>query len=439
MSGLAQMLVERGLVVSGPRPKHGPLADRLRKAGVRIHTGHAPRGLTGDRQVVLYGPDVDRTHPARLRAARRGIVQATAGQWLGLLMRKTVGLAVAGQRDAAIASAMIGWTLTRAGLDPTVVVGSPVPQLGGWARVGSGPHFVAEAIEEPGELGPLFPQLAVLLNVAARTEADRESGHARLRRFAMSVPADGLVLALEGNALVADAVRDIAAAVERISLERGSAWWGGDLREERGRYRFRAFHRGRFAVEVRLQVPGRRNVLSALAAVAACDRLALPVPAIKEGLEEFTGLSGDFESRGSYRGVTLVDDEGQGPSSVSETLAIAREVFGSRRLWVVYLVDSERFPLASPDAYRAAFAAADHVLVPEGHLEGASRQGVRTLVRALVAAGSRASLTAGFDDTIEELDRTLEPGDVLVTLGAGEVGTIADAFIRRLSRDRQGR
>src|SRR5206468_424162 len=122
------------------------------------------------------------------------------------------------------------------------------------------------------------------------------------------------VLGLAGAGDEADVPGLEGVEVERFSLEPGHAWWGADVREDRGRYRFRAFHRGRFAVEIRLRVPGRHHVLGALAAVAACGRVDLAAPAIKEALEEFDGVSRGFESRGSYRGVTLVDDEASGPS-----------------------------------------------------------------------------------------------------------------------------
>ena len=237
--------------------------------------------------------------------------------------------------------------------------------------------------------------------------------------------------------MVAEAVRDLAPIVERISLDRQSDWWGADLREDRGRYRFRAFHKGRFAVEVQLRVPGRRNVLGALAAVAACDRLSVPIQEIKQGLEEFAGLSRDFESRGSYRGVTLVDDAGCDPASVSEALTIARQVFGTRPIWAVICTGEEARTVEAEAGYPTALAAADHVLVTEGSQVGGRR--AISLVEALVASGVNAREAAGLDDAIRELDRHLEPGDVLVTLGAGDVGTIADAFLRRLPRDRHGR
>jgi UDP-N-acetylmuramate--alanine ligase len=428
MPGLAQVLTERGFRVTGSEPYAGPAAERLRKLGARLHPAHCPRGA----QFLVYGADVDREHPARLAAVRRGVAQGTVGQWLGALMRRSVGLAVAGGREASRVSAMIGWTLTRAGLDPTVVLGTRVPQLGGWARLGGGPHVVAEAIIEAGQLAPLAPRVAVLLGSEPSAGAEAGLRLQAARRFVESVPAEGFVLGLEPNAELAEAVRGASAPVEGVSLERGSAWWGADLREERGRFRFRAFHRDRFAVEVRLQVPGRRNVLSALAAVAACDRLAVPTTEIKQGLEEFSGLSRDFESRGSYRGVTLVDDASRDPASVLETLQIARQAFGPRQLWTVYAGTGDEPPEAEErSALSQALAEADRVLVAAG--------GAGTLVGDLIAAGVRARGVASLDAAVHELDRDLEPGDVLVTLGAGDVGTIADAFIRRLSRDRQGR
>jgi UDP-N-acetylmuramate--alanine ligase len=216
--------------------------------------------------------------------------------------------------------------------------------------------------------------------------------------------------------------------VASVSLERGSTWWGADLREERGRYRFRVFHRGRFAAEIRLRVPGRENVLGALAALAACDRAAVPTREIKQALEDFAGVSGGFESRGSYRGVTLVDDDAAEPSDVADVLALARTVHGRRRLWAV--VGASGPPRA---AMADALAWADRVLVLGGAVDADAWSSM------LGGAGIAARGAVDLDEALSDLDRHLEPGDVLLTLGSGDVGTIADAFLRRLPRDRQGR
>jgi UDP-N-acetylmuramate--alanine ligase len=200
------------------------------------------------------------------------------------------------------------------------------------------------------------------------------------------------------------------------------------LREDRGRYRFRVFHQGRFAAEIRLQVPGRANVLGALAALAACDRAEVPTRQIKQALEEFAGVSGGFESRGSYRGVTLVDDDASEPGDVADALALARTVHGRRRLWAV--VGASGPPRA---AMADALAWADRVLVLGGAVDADAWSSM------LGGAGIAARGAADLDEALSDLDRHLEPGDVLLTLGSGDVGTIADAFLRRLPRDRQGR
>jgi len=354
-------------------------------------------------------------------------------------MRGQVGLAVAGRRDASVSSAMIGWILTHAGLDPTVLVGMPAPQLGGWARLGAGRHFVVEALEEDQELGPFGPRIAILLStVVSPNTTDLAARVNALRRFATSVPADGLILFESPNEVLEAAVHALEPTVESVSLARGSSWWGADLREERGRYRFRAFHEGHFTLEVGLQVPGRRNVLSAVAAVATCVQLGVSTASIREALEEFTGVSRDFESRGSYQGVTLVDDEGRDPETIAETLAIGRQTFGSRRLRVVFWVDETDWTREDVGRYISALSSADHVVLMDGNGTGTSRDLTESLVGDLAVSGVLANRVESFEGAIRYLDQHLEPGDVLITLGAGDVGTIADAFIRRLSRNRQG-
>jgi UDP-N-acetylmuramate--alanine ligase len=427
MSGLAQMLVQRGYLVTGSVPTPGPAAERLRHLGVRVHAGHAPRSLPRSARLLVYGPGVPREHPDRLSAASRGVEQASCPEVLGRLLRRGVGVAASGGRRAGLTAAMVGWTLIHAGLDPTVVLGAGAPQLGGSGRLGRGPHVVVEAGHDAFEAGPPGPEIALVLGddgPSARSSA--------IRRWAEVAPSGGYVLGLAGVGDEAEFLEPEGVLVERFSLEPGHAWWGGDLREDRGRYRFRAFHRGRFAVEVRLQVPGRHHVLGALAAIAACGRVDLTARVIKEALEGFDGVSRGFESRGSYRGVTLVDDEAPGPLAVGEALSVARQVFGRRRLWAAFRPDpvgDGTWPTVEE------FAEADLVLIIDE--DGPSRgRRAEKLAVTLALAGFESLRAADLDGAIRELDRHLEPGDVLVTLGAGDVGTIADAFLRRLSRDR---
>ena len=437
MAGLAHALARGGFAVSASGPGTSDATGRtLRGSGIRVDAGHLARSA----HLLIHGPGVDRTCPERLAAARRGVPEATGGAVLDRLVRGGLGVAVAGSRGASVAAAMVAWTLVRAGLDPTVVLGCSSPQLGGPGRWGLGPHRVVEAVEDRGELSPRSPEVALILEEGTGSTGDSSGRAGRLKRFAASVPGSGLVLGWGADPATVRALAGVGASAELISLGRGCAWWGADLRERDGRFRFRAFHRGRFVVEVRLRVPGRRPVVSALAAVAICGRLGLSAGTIREALEEFAGLARGLESRGSYRGVTLVDDAAPDPSAAAEALALCRRLFGARRLWAVIRPET---PRAWVD--RAAdLAEADLVIVAEpGPRAGGGGQGAWPLVHALGEAGVRARWAADLDGAIADLDRDLEPGDVLLTLGGPDVGTIADALrlrsTRRLAGDRQGR
>jgi UDP-N-acetylmuramate--alanine ligase len=435
MSGLAQLFAQRGMRVTGSDPALTPVVRCLRGMGVRVHAGHEATPRLSDARLLVYPPGTGPLNPQRLAASRLGIVQGSWHDWLGQTLSPGVGVLVAGAREASVASAMVAWTLTRAGLDPTVLLARPAAQLGGWARAGDGPHWVVDALGPVVDLGLLEPRVGLVMDLeGSRSEGPgSESRCTAVRDLLASLPRGTRVL-VSGDDGGSDAsVPGVPDGVDRLSLRDRDGWWGGDLREECGRFRFRAYHRGRFAVEVRLGVPGLRNVLCALGAVATCALLEMPAAEIKEGLEEFGGVSRDFESRGSYRGVTLVDDEGRSASAVGEALAVARRVFGSRPIWAVYETGGAAADVGEADGFVAAFHAADRVLIADERGEACP------LVRALVGAGAMARGVASLDDVISELDRGLEPGDVLVTLGADEVGSIADAFIRRLPRDRQGR
>ena len=431
MAGLAQLLLRRGVAVSGSSDGPGPADERLRVLGVSVHAGHAPAHLPKGARLLIHAPGVPVDHPDRLRAARRGVPETSLPGMLGLWVRPRLGVAFLGPRVAGLAAAMVGWTLARAGLDPTVVINSPAPQLGGSGRAGSGPHCVMEVgrLADPGQLGP---SAAVAFGRPAGPVADRDFA---LRRLAVGLPAGGFLLAPTRHIGLRKALDGLEsqAPVEWFSTRRsGSCWWGADLREDRGRYRFRVFRRGRFVVEVTPAVPGRVAVMAALAGVAACVRLGVPTAAIKDGLEEFRGVARHLEPRGSYRGATLVDDGSDSGRSVGRVLSVCRQVHGRRRLLAAFQPGRLFRTTASVDRMACALGRADRVWIVAGPGSGA-------LLTALKAAGMEARGVADVDDAIGELDQHLEPGDVLVTLGAGDVGKVADAFSRRLPGNRPGR
>jgi UDP-N-acetylmuramate--alanine ligase len=439
--GLPQRVVHGGWIIRTPdlllNAGFGDGRPRRGEFHLRVHDGHPDRrGPRSARWLARAARTGSRELP-QMPPRASGLLVRTPVQDPSGLLPSGVGLAVMGGRSASVAAAMIGWTLARSGRDPTVLLGRSAKQLGGWARLGAGRHLVLDATAgfafASAACAQLAPSLAVLLEDADQTDpgAGAAAEAAIWKSLVESLPEEGLVLAHAGSTVARQTAANRGRAVQWLALERGSDWWGADLREDRGRYRFRAFWHGRFVTELRLRVPGRRNVLCALAAVASCSRLEVPPAEIQQSLEEFTGVSGEFESRGSYRGVTLIADAGIDPAAVGDALRLARSVFGKRRLWAVLDAPAVDGDGGVKEHHAAALAPADEVLL-------VGKGDSTAPVEPLAATGIRGRRVAGLDAAIMELDRNLEPGDVLVTLGAGDVGTISDVFIRRLWRDRPG-
>ena len=340
---------------------------------------------------------------------------------------------------------MVGWILDQAGFDPTVVIGATVPQLGGPSRVGSGQIFVAESCEFGHSFHHLRPQIATVLNI----EPDHLDFYRDLdeivesfRQFVDQVPRGGLVVAHGSEAVVARAVATTRARVETFSLQPGGTWWAADLRHDRGRYRFRVFREGDFVTTFSLQIPGQHNVENALAAMAVCWTLGVRPKLIREALEEFRGCGRRFEFRGIWRGVTLIDDYAHHPSEVQATLRAAREMFPSRRIWCVFQPHQLSRTQALFDQFAHSFGDADQVILPaiyaarEKYDEQASKTALR-LAMAITENGTEARHVADFSLLVPFLEANLQPADVLIIMGAGDIGKVADAFARRLSRHRQ--
>jgi UDP-N-acetylmuramate--alanine ligase len=361
---------------------------------------------------------------------------------LGRLMRDKVGVCVAGTHGKSTTTAMTGCILTEAELFPTVVVGAELSgwRANGWA--GDGRHFVVESCEYQRSFLDLSPHFAAILGI----EPDHfdcfpqfDETVAAFAAFAQRVPADGVVLIPNGSEAARGACVAARARVESFGLVPEADWWAGDIRSIAAGTRFRAFHRGEYLTEIALRVPGRHNVLNALVAVALAHRAGAPISAIREALAEFPGLRRRFEIVGSWRGVTLIDDYAHHPTAVMVTLAAARERFPRRKLWCLFQPHQVSRTAALMEEFAVSLSRADETLVVPVF---AARETVdrepdlmaKELTARVVGAGGRARFAAGLDHAVATLDDELEPGDVLITMGAGDIGQVHHAFTRRLQR-----
>jgi UDP-N-acetylmuramate--alanine ligase len=235
------------------------------------------------------------------------------------------------------------------------------------------------------------------------------------------------------------AARSSAAKVETFGLNPGANWWGTDLRRTDWGQRFRVFHDGDFIAEIPLQLAGRHNVLNALAAAALSTAAGAPVDAVRESLAGFRGIRRRFEVVGSFRGITIVDDYAHHPTAVRATLEAARERFGKRRLWCAFQPHQLSRTRALLGEFSASFAAADQTLIAPiyaaresmgAEVEAAGGE----LARRIASHGAAARYCPSLDRIIATIDDEARPGDVLFTMGAGDIDQVYYEFARRLQR-----
>jgi UDP-N-acetylmuramate--alanine ligase len=444
MSGLAEiLLLATPLQISGCDQARSEITDHLEKLGAKIRIGHDPAHVE-DADLLVISSAVAESNAEVAAARARGVPVIRRAEMLGEIMRLKQGIAVAGTHGKTTTTSLTGMVLTEAGFDPTIVVGGRVHILGTNARLGKGDYLVAEADEYDRSFLALTPVVAVITNVEADhldTYRDLDDIRDAFATFANQVPFFGSIVLCADDAGARSLLPRIQKRVVTYGTASGS---GADLTAERVALRPGATSATSFVVrdsqqgelgEVRLRLPGRHNVANALAAVAVGRELLIPFDTIARALEAFTGVVRRFENKGERGGVLVVDDYAHHPTEIAATLAAARQVYPERRL--VALFQPHLFSRTRDFApeFGRSLAAADLALVMdvypsrEAPLPGVTGELVASAARG---AGSRqVTYVPDKKAVVDALERALCPGDVLLTLGAGDVVRFGEEYLRR--------
>ena len=413
------------------------MTDHLAVLGARVAEGHAAANVEGA-HVVVVSTAVPPTNPEVAEARRLGIPVIPRAEMLAELMRLKYGVAVAGSHGKTTTTSMVALILDKGGLDPTVVVGGRLGVLGSGARLGRGDFMVAEADESDRSFLKLTPTIAVVTNIDREhldTYKDLADVQEAFLGFVNKVPFYGAgVLCLDDGP-----IQDILPRVERRVVTYGLSPQAHvsarDVRLKPAGASYLAAAGGQSLGEVELAVPGAHNVLNSLAAVAVGLELAVPFDGIRQGLAGFTGVDRRFQVRGEAGGVLVVDDYGHHPTEIRATLETLRGRAGSRR--TVVLFQPHRYTRTQHlwDEFCRAFHLADLLLLvdiyPAGEeaLPGVSAE---ALAEAITRRGHRQVVYAGdVRAAAERLAREVREGDVVLTLGAGNVWTAGDELLRR--------
>jgi len=437
MSAIATLLLERGYGVSGSDQNESAATQALRERGAQVFIGHRAENV-GEVDVVVMSSAIKSDNVELLAAQRRGLAVSKRAQFLGWLMQGATGVAVAGTHGKTTTTAMIASILTGAGRDPSFIVGGMIAGLNTSAHAGRGSEFVIEADEYDRTFLGLTPTVAVVTNV----EHDHpdcyptfESMLDAFRGFVALLPEHGL-LALCGDDASARGLMEFRGCRDVVTygFGRDVTWQATDLRvNNTGGTDFVVLRDGATRGLLRLRVPGRHNVLNGLAAVAATDFLGVPIEVAREALVGFQGVGRRFELRGEACGVTVIDDYGHHPTEIRATLAAARQTYPGRTVWAVWQPHTFSRTKLLLDEFAAAFEDADHVIVTEVY---ASREkdslGVSgaTVVKRMSHRDARHA--PALMDATNILADGVQPGDVVITLSAGDGNVVGDSLLRRL-------
>jgi UDP-N-acetylmuramate--alanine ligase len=445
MSGIAEVLSNLGYDISGSDLAENAAVRRLRALGIRIDIGHDAAAVR-DCDAVVRSSAIPDDNPEILEAHRRRIPVVPRAEMLAELMRFRYGIAVAGSHGKTTVTSLIAGLLAEAGLDPTFVVGGRVNSVGGNARLGSGHYLVAEADESDASFLMLQPMLAVVTNIDADHMPTYQGDFSLLRQafidFLHHLPFYGLAVACGEDPVIRGLLPEVSRPLITYGLEEQADYRARDVRISGASSRFVATGPQMEELDVRLNLAGRHNVLNALAAIAVARELGVEGSVIQRGLENFQGVARRFQSFGEFETaagrVLMIDDYGHHPREIAAVLQALRDGWPGRRLVVVF--QPHRFTRTRDlfEDFAKVLSETDELLLLDVYAAGetpiAGADG-RSLCRAVRARGRIEPIfIEDRRELAEVLRKTLRDGDVLLTLGAGDIGALA----ARLAVDLQG-
>jgi UDP-N-acetylmuramate--alanine ligase len=447
MSGIAELLANLAYVVSGSDEKRSAVTDRLQTLGIRVAVGHDAAHV-GDADVVVISSAVRPSNAEVVEATRRQIPVIPRAEMLAELMRLRFAIAVAGAHGKTTTTSMIALVLERAGLDPTAVIGGRLSAFGSNARLGRGELMVVEADESDRSFLKLFPTIAVITNID-HEHLENYGGFEDLQQafvdFANKAPFYGGVVACVDDANLAAILPRMTRRVTTYGLVSADAdITATDVTMGPLTVTATVTRRPRRARDqvqapvslgtVTLAVPGRHNLLNALAAIAVGMELGLSFDRVAAGLKDFRGAERRFEVRGEPNGILVVDDYGHHPTEIAAVLAAATTL--GRRIVVAFQPHRFTRTASLMDAFGPALAGADHIVLTDIYAAGEDPIAGVTL-DALGAAVRRAvrapvDIVPRLDDVVPAIVRAARPGDLVITLGAGSIGALPERLIAAL-------
>lgn len=437
MSGLAEILASRGHQVSGTDVKETAVTKHLQSLGIHINFGHRAENITDDITLVVYTAAIHDDNPELRAAHEKGIRIMDRAHLLGQIMDEYHdSVAVSGTHGKTTTTSMVSEILLAAEKDPTITVGGILPTIGSNLRIGNSPYFVAEACEYFDSFLQFNPFIAIILNVESdhldyfkTLENIRRSFHA----FAQRVPDKGLLVISEKIDNVEELTDGLTCHVETFGLSEKANWRAENIvHEADGRNSFDIYHNSAFFTTIHLHIPGEHNITNALAAIAASAFLgAAPEDCVK-GLHHYTGTERRFQLKGKKDGITVIDDYAHHPTEIKAALAAAQNV-QHNTTWCVFQPHTFSRTRFLFDEFGEAFGDADEIIIADIFAARETDDGTVSaaqLAERIAQTGKSARYVGDFAAIEAYLHEHCKSGDLLMTVGAGDVYKIGENFLK---------
>lgn len=439
MSGIAEILLALGFGVSGSDLRDSGTTARLRALGARVWEGHS-RDHLKRADVVVVSSAVSKDNPEIQEARDRHIPVIPRAEMLAELMRMQTSVAVAGMHGKTTTTSMLATIFSAAGLDPTVVIGGKLDHLGGGAKLGEGDLLVAEADESDRSFLQLFPTIAVVTNLDLEhldCYSSMEEINEAFLEFVNRIPFYGYAILCLDDPNVQHIIPSIKKRFITYGLSSQAMFRGVKPQFEAGVTRFTVYKGDSELGEIHLPMPGTHNVVDALAAVAVADVFDVPFDVTREALDTFQGVQRRFTLRGRANGVTVIDDYGHHPTEIRAVLAAAGQITRGR---IAVLFQPHRYTRTKAlfEEFLTSFNNADLLYLME--IYPASEKPIEGINSSALCEGLRsrghktARTIADRSKIADEIARDLEPGDILITLGAGDVTRMGPEILDALRR-----
>jgi UDP-N-acetylmuramate--alanine ligase len=441
MSGIAEILLQKGYRVSGSDLKDSHLLEKLHALGARISIGHQANNVEGA-DLVIFSNAISKDNPELLFAVRKGIPVLKRAEMIARLMQDKKGIAVSGTHGKTTTTAMIATILKKGGLDPTILVGGELDLIKGNAYLGQGEYLITEADESDGSFLYYDPQIVVVTNVEIDHHDYYDSKEKLVKTFKQFIektPVDGRAVLYAGDPVLMDLVKQGDPGIFTYGFNQG------DLRATDlklfpfGSY-FTPIFKGQKLGEINLKVPGKHNIANSLAAIAVAMFTGISYTEISENIKEYNGTRRRFEKKGLIGNILIVDDYAHHPTEIKATLLAASNT-GYKRVITVFQPHRYTRTKHLMDEFCQSFDLVDHLIITDIYSAGEREiEGVSSAVMARKIAKNRdiqVDYIGRLEDIVVYLEKIIKPGDLLMTIGAGDVYRVGELLLERMKKCRE--